>query len=151
MEYRLIKYPLSIQDGLQKSKMAATIFRFFFYISTSDRGDFPRIIEIALFVYLFIFYCIGHQANIYDSRFIHELMVEFNKRHGKQITANVCTHQQVIYTDRIRTSLLSVTDVSNLWISRQIPPLALCRLLTNKIITSYSSVYSKCHLQNSST
>ena len=31
-----------------QSKMAATKFSFF-VISTSDRGDFPRIIEIALF------------------------------------------------------------------------------------------------------
>ena len=41
------------QNGLrnhrQKSKMAATKFSFF-VISTSDRGDFPRIIVIALFV-----------------------------------------------------------------------------------------------------
>ena len=49
IEYRLIKYPLSIQDGRQKSKMAVH----FFDISTSDGGDLPRIIEIALF----FFYC----------------------------------------------------------------------------------------------
>ena len=47
IKYRLIKYPLSILDGLQKYKMPSTIFRFV-DISTSDRGDFPRIIEIAL-------------------------------------------------------------------------------------------------------
>ena len=47
-EYRLIKHLLSIPDGRQKSKMAATKFSFF-AIPTSDRGDFPRIIEIASF------------------------------------------------------------------------------------------------------
>ena len=52
-EYTVKKYPLSIQEGRQNSKMTATKFFFFFYISTSDGGDFPRIIEIAL-LYLFI-------------------------------------------------------------------------------------------------
>ena len=47
IEYRLINYPWSIQYGRQKSKMAATKLSFF-DISTSDGGDFPRIIEIAL-------------------------------------------------------------------------------------------------------
>ena len=51
IEYRVKKYPLSIQDGRQKSKMAATKFSFI-DISTSHRGDFPRIIEIALFLYI---------------------------------------------------------------------------------------------------
>jgi len=51
IEYRLIKYQLLIQDGRQKSKRAATNF---FDISTSDRGDFPRIIEIALFTFKFV-------------------------------------------------------------------------------------------------
>ena len=53
IEYMLIKYPLSIQDGLQKSKMAATIFSFF-DISTADRGDFPRVIEITLFFFFVV-------------------------------------------------------------------------------------------------
>ena len=35
-------WPPKIQDGRHE--------RFFFVISTSDRGDFPRIIEIALFL-----------------------------------------------------------------------------------------------------
>ena len=43
-------YPFSIQDGRQKFKIAATKFSFI-YISISDGGDFPRIIEIALFFY----------------------------------------------------------------------------------------------------
>ena len=38
--------PVKIQDGRHKS--------FFFVISTSDRGDFPRIIEIALFFIYFM-------------------------------------------------------------------------------------------------
>ena len=42
-----------LRNGRQKSKMAATKFSFF-EISTSDRGDFPRIIEIALFYYCFV-------------------------------------------------------------------------------------------------
>ena len=41
-----------LRNARQKSKMAATKFSFF-DISTSARGDFPRIIEIALFVYMF--------------------------------------------------------------------------------------------------
>ena len=49
IENRLIKYSLSIQDGRQKSKMAATKL-IFFDISTSDCGDFPQITEIALFI-----------------------------------------------------------------------------------------------------
>ena len=40
VEYKLINYPLSIQDGRHKIQ--------FFDISTSDGGDFPRIIESAL-------------------------------------------------------------------------------------------------------
>ena len=40
--------------------MAATKFSFF-DILTSDRGDFPRIIEIALFFYVF-FYLDDYQA-----------------------------------------------------------------------------------------
>ena len=40
IEYRLIKYPLSIQDGRNEIQ--------FFDISTSDSSDFPRIIEMAL-------------------------------------------------------------------------------------------------------
>ena len=43
---RLFIY-LSIKYGRQKAKMAATKLSFF-VISTSDRGDFPRIIVIAL-------------------------------------------------------------------------------------------------------
>ena len=42
-EYRLIKYPLSIQDDRHEIQ--------FIDISTSDNGDFPRIIEIALFLF----------------------------------------------------------------------------------------------------
>ena len=41
------RWPPKIQDGRQEIQ--------FFYISTSDSGDFPRIIEIALlpfFIYL---------------------------------------------------------------------------------------------------
>ena len=38
IEYTLIKYPLSIQDGRQRSKMAATKFSVF-DILTSDGGD----------------------------------------------------------------------------------------------------------------
>ena len=49
--YRLIKYPLSIQDGRQKSKMAANEIQFF-DISTSDGGDIPLVMEIALFILL---------------------------------------------------------------------------------------------------
>ena len=45
-----------LRNARQKSKMAATKV-FFFVISTSDRGDFPRIIEIALFI-LFSFFLI---------------------------------------------------------------------------------------------
>ena len=48
IDYRLLKNPLSIQNGRQKSKMASTKFGFF-VISTSNRGDFPRIIVIDLY------------------------------------------------------------------------------------------------------
>ena len=41
IDYMIDNYPFSIQDGSHKIH--------FFYISTSDGGDFPRIIEIALF------------------------------------------------------------------------------------------------------
>jgi len=41
-----------LRNARQKSKMAATKFSFF-VISTSDRGDFPRIIVIALFKFIF--------------------------------------------------------------------------------------------------
>ena len=44
-EYILNKYPFSIQGGRHEIQ--------FFDISTSDGGDFPRIIEIALF-YIFV-------------------------------------------------------------------------------------------------
>ena len=40
-----------LKNGRQISKMAATKFSFF-YISTSDRGDFPHIIDIALYTIL---------------------------------------------------------------------------------------------------
>ena len=49
IEYRLIMYPLSIQDGRQRSKMAATKFSVF-DISTSDGGDFLRFFEIGFFL-----------------------------------------------------------------------------------------------------
>ena len=45
-----VAYPLSIQDGRQRSKVATTKFSVY-DLSTSDGGDFPRIIEIALFCY----------------------------------------------------------------------------------------------------
>ena len=48
-----LAYLLLIQDGRQRSNMAATKFSFF-DISTSDRGDFPRIIEIAMFLFLLL-------------------------------------------------------------------------------------------------
>ena len=41
------KWPPNIQDGRHE-------IQFFFYSSTSERGDFPRIIEITLFIYLFL-------------------------------------------------------------------------------------------------
>ena len=43
-----------LKNACQKSKMAVKKFSFFF-ISSSDRGDFPGIIVIALFFYLFYF------------------------------------------------------------------------------------------------
>ena len=43
--------PIAIQDGRQKSKMAATKISFF-DISTSDRGDFPLIFEITLYYFI---------------------------------------------------------------------------------------------------
>ena len=42
------------ENARQKSKMAATKFSFY-VISTSDRGDFPRIIVITLFLFMFFF------------------------------------------------------------------------------------------------
>ena len=58
---------LSIQDGRQKSKMATTKLSFI-DISTSDRGDFPRIIEIALldFTFIFIHQFILNHASAHD-------------------------------------------------------------------------------------
>ena len=43
----------ALRNGRQKSKMAAMKFSFL----TSDRGDFPRIIEIALFLYMTSLFC----------------------------------------------------------------------------------------------
>ena len=48
--------------------MAATKFSFF-DISTSDRGDFPRIIEIALFIYLLPPATIGRNSKIEKQEF----------------------------------------------------------------------------------
>ena len=44
-----------LRNGRQNTKMAATKFSFF-DIWTSDRGDFPRIIVIALLSYFIIFF-----------------------------------------------------------------------------------------------
>ena len=52
IEYKLIKYQLSIQDDRQKIQDGRRKIQFF-HISTSDGGDFPRIIEIALCVFVF--------------------------------------------------------------------------------------------------
>ena len=48
--------------------MAATKFSFF-VISTSDRGDFPRIIVIALFQFNFNQYKILHCVNMFGLHF----------------------------------------------------------------------------------
>ena len=70
IEYRVIKYSLSIQDGRQKSKIAATKFSFF-DISASDRGDFPRIIEIALFLVIAPFLFLQYNIQFLPTRLKH--------------------------------------------------------------------------------
>ena len=80
VEYRVIKYPLSIQDDRQKSKMAATEFSWF-DISPSDRGDFPRIIEIAL-SYLVSY---EHSFNIINSIVLTEIKTEGKKFYAKRL------------------------------------------------------------------
>ena len=57
VEYRLIKYPLLIQDGRQKSIMATTKFSFLTFQHHEYHGDFPCIIEITLFLFLFFYFC----------------------------------------------------------------------------------------------
>ena len=62
-----------MRNARQKSKMAATKFRGFFVISTSDRGDFPRIIVIALLFYFIFFYYYCQELKFFKSRQLHNI------------------------------------------------------------------------------